>query len=198
MKKFLIVFCYILLVSFSSSVDKWEFRKKENGITVHTAKIEGHQYDKCRAISTINTNLNALFSFVKDPSNYAKFSDRVEKLVIIKKTATKVVYYMSIDLPWPIYNRDGIYELTIKSKTDKEAILRIKALPDLLPVQNGYVRIQYANSYYKLTAIEANNTAIHFEQHTDPNGNVPAWLSNSYLEDGPIGNITIMKNILEK
>ena len=88
--------------------------------------------------------------------------------------------------------------LTVKSKTDKEAILTIRARPDLLPVQEGYIRIHMADSYYKLTSKGPNKSHIHFEQHTDPNGSVPAWLSNSYLEDGPIGNITVIKNSVEK
>lgn len=198
MKKVFVVCCYVLLVSFSKSDEKWELRKETNGITVYTTKVAGHKYDKCKALSTVNTDLNSLFQFVKNPLNYKKFSERVERMDIIKKTDTKVIYYMKVDLPWPIYNRDGVYELSVKSKTDTEAELMIRAMPKLMPNQEGYVRIHFADSYYKLTSKGPNKTAIHFEQHTDPNGSVPAWLSNSYLEDGPIGNITVMKKNLEK
>lgn len=198
MKKFLIVLVSLFLFSFYTVTDSWVFRKEQNGIKVYATKVEGHKYEKCKAVSDVNAPLNKLFDYVKDPMNYKNFSDKIEKLELIKRTETKVYYYMKVDLPWPIFNRDGVYELTIKSKTASEAIIVIKARPDLLPEQEGYIRIHMADSYYKLTAKGADKSHLHFEQHTDPNGSVPAWLINHYLEDGPIGNITVIKNSVEK
>lgn len=198
MKNFLIVLVSFFLFSFYTVTDNWEFRKEQNGIKVYSTRVEGYKYEKCKAIADVDAPLSKLFDYVKDPMNYKNFSDKIEKLELIKRTDTKVLYYMKVDLPWPIYNRDGVYELTVKSKTASEAIILIKARPDLLPEQEGYIRIKMADSYYKLTDKGANKSHLHFEQHTDPNGAVPAWLINHYLEDGPIGNITVIKNSVEK
>ena len=39
---------------------------------------------------------------------------------------------------------------------------------------------------------------LQYEKHTDPNGSIPAWLSNYYLSDAPIENIVVMKEGIEK
>lgn len=197
MKKILLLIIPVFLFSFNIISTDWEFRREENGIKVYATKVEGYKYEKCKALANVNADLTTLYNYVKDPMNYKNFSDRIMKMETIKKTENKVLYYMQVDLPWPIYNRDGVYELMIKSKTDAEAIITIRARPDLLPEQDGFVRIHMANSYYKLTAKGKGKSHLHFEQHTDPNGSVPAWLINHYLEDGPIGNITVIKKSVE-
>lgn len=197
MKRVFIVLVSVFLLSFTVATTNWEFRREENGIKVYATKVEGYKYEKCKAVSDVNADLSALYKYIKDPMNYKNFSDRIMKLETIKKFDNKVLYYMQVDLPWPIYNRDGVYELEVKSKTDAEAIITIRARPDLLPEQDGFIRIHMADSYYKLTSKGAGKSHLHFEQHTDPNGSVPAWLINHYLEDGPIGNITVIKNSVE-
>jgi hypothetical protein len=197
MKIFLIVFCYVLFVSFSFSDEKWVLAKEQDGIKVYTADVPGYKYDKSIALYSFNSDINSFCNFAMKPLNYKKFSERIERIDIIKTTDTKVVYYMSIDMPWPIYNRDGVYELSIKSKSSSKAHLIIRARPDYLPVQKGYIRIKHANTDY-IVKTEGDKLHLRYEKHTDPNGNIPAWLSNYYLSDAPIENIMVMKKNIEK
>lgn len=198
MKSIIISIACFVLFGFTLFTSNWEFKKEKNGIKVYTKKVEGSKYEKCKAVTTVKADLNAVYAFIKNPLNYKKFSERIESIEVIKETKDKILYYMKVDMPWPIYNRDGIYEITIKHKTDTEALFVNRARPELLPEQEGYIRIHLANTFYKLTKKENNNCQVHFEQHTDPNGDVPAWVSNYYLIDGPIGNLTVIKDLLEQ
>lgn len=197
MKNIIILIACFVLFGFTFLAHKWELKKEENGIKVYTKKVEGSKYEKCKALTNIKANLNVVFNFIKNPVNYKKFNDRIESIDVIKETKDKVLYYIKVDMPWPVCSRDGIYEITVKYKTDNEVLLVNRALPELLPEQEGYIRIYLADTFYKLTKKENNSCYVHFEQHINPNGDVPAWLSNYYLVDGPIGNLTVLKDLLE-
>ena len=197
MKKVLIVFVSVFLLSFTFFNENWVFKKEKEGIKVYTAKVEGYKYDKSIALYTFNADINSFTNFIMDPLNFKKFSDRIEKIEVINKNETKAFYYMSIDMPWPISNRDGVYEITLKSKTNSGAHIAIVARPNLLPIQKGYVRIEYANTDYIIKK-RGSELDLRYEKHTDPNGSIPAWLSNYYLSDAPIENIIVMKENIEK
>ncbi len=196
-KNFLILSACILFFSFSYMDGKWELKKEKNGIKVYTATKSGTSFRKCKATCTMKADLKDYVDFVRNPINYKKYSNKIESVKVIKKTEKSVFYYLKIDMPWPVYNRDGVYELQTITLTDKKAILKSKAHPTLLPEQTGYVRVKEATTLHSVT-VDGDKINIHYEAFTDPNGAVPAWASNSYLVDGPISNLTEVKKAIGK
>lgn len=197
MRSYLVIVGSLVLFSFAYLGDNWELQKEENGIKVYTAIKEGTNFKKCKATTSIKAPLIDMYNYIRNPLNYKKFSNKIESIKVVKKTDKSVFYYMKVDMPWPVYNRDGVYELKTVEKTDKQVILKSQAHPSLMPEQDGYVRIQTATTYYKIT-VNGDEIDVHYEAFTDPNGNVPAWVANHYLVDGPINNFTQMKKDLEK
>lgn len=197
MKRILTVTLFILF-GFFFLAGSWELQKDENGIKVYTALKEGSEFKKCKVITTFKTTLSDVYEYIRNPLNFKKFSNKIESLKVVKKTDKSVFYYMSIDMPWPVYNRDGVYEIKTIEKTDGKIVLQSKARPDLMPEQEGYIRIKEAETSYKLVKEDDGKVKIYYEKFVDPNGSLPAWASNEFLIDGPIKQFTQMKKDLEK
>lgn len=185
--------CSFLMMSFIVLDGKWELQKNENGIKIYTASKAGSSFKKTKAVATLKCDIDKLANWITNPLNYKKFNERIEKVQVLKKTENAVVYYMTVDLPWPVNNRDGIYVLT-HNKTNKDLIdIRIKAVPDVLKNKEGYVRVRESNVHYSLKRTADNKVNMTYETYTDPNGKIPAWLSNSYVIDGPFNNVSYYK-----
>lgn len=188
--------CFILISSFTLLGDNWEFMKEENGIKVYTAPKQGSNFKKCKVLTNIKTTLDKLYNYIRDPDNFKKYSEKISKVKLINKTDKSVVYYLSIDMPWPVYDRDGVYEMKTIEKTANKAVISIDARPKLIEEQKDFVRIVESNITYKITT-NGEVQDIHYEKFTDPNGSIPAWLSNSYLVDSPIEQFNRIKKDLE-
>lgn len=196
MKRVVLIIGSFALLSFGFYGENWEFQKEKDGVRVYTAKKEGSNYKKCKAIGSMKVKLDDLYDYLRNPLNYKKFSNKIESIKVIKTTEKAVLYYIKVNMPWPVYNRDGVYKLETVKKTEDAFIFKGHAEPDLVPEQPGYIRVQKATNYYNVKT-NGDKIDVHYEGFSDPNGSVPAWVVNYYLVDGPINNFTQMKKDLE-
>ncbi|MFT7289486.1 MAG: hypothetical protein ACI87W_003621, partial [Halieaceae bacterium] len=92
--------------------------------------------------------------------------------------------YVRTDAPWPVKDRDAIYE---QSLDWSETLIRINviAVPDGLPEVDDAVRVREAQGFWELRALDSGATRVHWEFHLEPGGRIPSSLANARVVETP-------------
>ena len=94
--------------------------------------------------------------------------------------------WVTTRLPWPVSNRDAALDLTLTQDPDTHAVIIAYTDNDqLLPKQDGYVRMPDLNGRLQFTPIAPGRVHVSFEVVLDPGGYIPTWIANLILRDIP-------------
>ena len=76
--------------------------------------------------------------------------------------------------------------------------IRSRAVPDLLPEKKGHIRVAMVDSRWDLKPLPGNLVEVSYFLHSDPGGQIPAWLINSMVIDQPFNTLRNLRDILKE
>lgn len=110
---------------------------------------------------------------------------------------SSLVYRVTTDVPFPLKDR----ELTVRSwqKVDAAGAFhsRSSALASAT-ADDHYATIHYFESSWKATPVTPKNLRIEYEVATEPGGEIPAWLYNLAVEQGPLQTMKNLRSLVEE
>ncbi len=191
---------YILAFTTSdlfSQENPWRFVKETNGIKVYFRSIENSNLNEVRIQTTFTSNLSAIVEGLKDVKAYAQWVYKAANSYTVKEFSDfEMEYYNRIDFPFPLDDRDIVIHSIIQQDPQTKVVTSISyAKPLVLPENKNMVRIKNFNSKWTFTP---KNNIIYgvYTFSSDPGGNIPAWLVNLSLDEGPIKTIKAFKKQL--
>jgi hypothetical protein len=106
---------------------------------------------------------------------------------------------MTSDAPWPVRDRDAIISLTFTQDPDnRELIVIVKARPDYLEKEDGYVRIRKTRGNWSVKVMGDDLLDITLQMHTEPGGSIPSWLANNAIIEGPFDDFRNIRRLLSE
>lgn len=204
LKKSGILFLFSLFLlsfdSISDSSDSWQLKKSENGIFVYTRNAQGSDYKELKAVYQIKTSMSSVIALLNDVDSYPQWIYKCERSKLIKKSSDQdLIRYQSIVAPWPVDNRDMVLEAH-SYQDPKTGIVyqEVKCLPDHIPAVKDHVRIREFRARWTITPLKNGIIEVQYELLLNPGGNIPAWLVNMAVVDGPYDTSVKMKEWLMK
>lgn len=189
----------LFLVSNAMLSQDWELRKHEDGIKVYTKPIKGVGFDSFRAEMEVNLSVDQIENFLRHMDKYPDaFPDTKELRILARPNDSTQIQYTLTDAPWPVSDRDGIYELIfIKDKKTGNLKTVARALPEYLPRKEDVVRIEKSNTFWIVEKLGTNRCRLEYIVYADPGGNIPEWLANSAAVDVPFDTFKNIKKALK-
>lgn len=175
----------------------WILRKEEDGITIYTRSVPGSSFDEFKAIISIsNTSLAEVLGIILDANNYpGLIADCSESKILVQKGKYYDIHYLSIRAPWPIKDRDAIYESTTTFINEgKQAHVSLTPLGNYLDEKENIVRMYNGVGYWEVEELERKSVKITYQFHGSPEGLLPAWLSNSVIVANPFKTLQNLRN----
>ncbi len=179
--------------------DQWILKKEQNGIRVYTSGVPGSLFKAFRSVCIINSSsLEEVTAAVIDVENYDQlFPDTKEVLVLEKKSDGHFIHYMITDAPWPVEDRDGIYELKAGKHPDKRSVSAdINCIRHPYPMKKGVVRMNRGEGRWEITELIKGQVEVRYQYHGEPEGNVPAWLANTSVVSIPFQTLKNLKKMI--
>jgi hypothetical protein len=179
----------------------WKLRKEENGITIFTRSVPGTSFDEFKAIVLIpDASLDEVIDVLLDVKNYPDLIyDCAEAKILFQKGKYYDIHYFIIKAPWPIKDRDAIYEsVTTFSNGRKLAHISLSPMGGYMPDKENLVRMYKGVGYWELEEDEKKSVKITYQFHGFPGGIIPAWLSNSVIVSNPYRTLLNLKNRVSK
>lgn len=153
-----------------------------------------------RVTCTMESTLSALTAALFDIDNSKQWVYATKAIKLLKPiSASELIYYSEIEIPWPVANRDFIVDLKVEQDPKTKAVSVIgKNLYDYLPEQKNIVRIKESYSKWLVTPVSANSVKIEYVLEVDPAGIIPAWLINLFATKGPFETMKGLRNVVKQ
>ena len=194
---FLFSLLFITLSSFQNTYN-WQLKKIENDISIYTRTPENSKYKELKAVYQIKTSLSSIIALLNDFESFPKWVYRCEKSMALKKDSDNhIIRYQTVVAPWPVDNRDMILEVnSFQDKKTKIVYQKVNSIPDYIPLVKGHVRVREFRALWTLIPLKNGFVEVNYELLVNPGGNIPAWLVNLALVDGPFDTSVKMREML--
>lgn len=177
--------------------NQWELKKDKDGIQVFTRKIEGSPMRAFRGEMDLATSLDKIESLFKDVVRFTEWSPGAKKVEPLEEGSNSRTFYLQTEAPWPVTDRDGIYQFNFVRAAGKLTITA-KCLPEYLPPRKKHVRVPKSDGYWQFEEQAGGLIHIVYENHSEPGGSIPGWLANSAVVNLPFESLQNLRQMVQK
>jgi hypothetical protein len=179
--------------------EAWKLEKDKNGIKVWNRKVAGSALKEFKVSTILNVTPEKLVAFLKNTGNYEKWMYKVDEgsVKVLKRVNDNDYYtYMTLSAPF-IKSRETITHMVFNPHDSKGVItITLDGAPDLLPLNEKYVRIPKMKAYFKIIPLGNGKVELIHQAWGAPGGNVPDALANLSSVDCPFYMFTKIKELL--
>ena len=177
--------------------DEWKVQKDDDGIIVYSRKDKISGNIEFKATSIYRTNVDTLLKVFQDIEGYTRWMADVRVSKVLKKVdSTEHYLYMETEVPWPLKNRDIIFYQNI-IRTDSSIKITLEGKSNYIAYKEGIVRIEYAKGYWEFIPLANNEVRVIYQLGADPGLNIPDWILNLFIVDGPFETLSNLKGLVE-
>ena len=198
--RFIFVFLLIVLHSFSTIAQTWDFVKEKDGIKIYTRSEIGKSLKFYKGIADIDAPADKVFALLEDVNNTDWWDKNFKQInVLLYEKNKRAQYYLVYGLPWPITDRDLCVYVTVKidSLTGVKKIIA-NPRPDIVLENHKMVRIKEYRQTWTISPEGKEQAHVELEGYIDPAGGIPDWISNMLIVNTPFKTISEVKQRLRK
>ena len=193
MKRIAILLLCLMHLGASDPI-KWELVKKGQGIQVYAAKVPDYPVKSIRTELEMDAKLPQVMATIMDVANYKTWVYHCKKSTILQKISpNEVIYHHITDAPWPVSDRDQVSHFKLTQKPDGTVLINSHTVNDVMAEQAGYVRVKNAKAQWKLVPLNNGKVKAEYELFFDPAGEVPPWIINTFIANGPFESMVKLK-----
>jgi len=187
----LIELLFLNVVLLGQEHTEWKPVKTCDNIKAYVQRVPGSELKRVKVETVFETSLGELVAIIKDAENHKNWVFFNESAEILEETNDcNWIYYGVTDTPWPVTSRDVVTQVSLsQNKIDYSVIITSIAIPNFLPEEEDYVRVEHINAVWYLNPIGNGTVHINFELEIDPGGNIPLWLVNLAVTKGPLKTV---------
>lgn len=186
-------------ITYGQKENSWQLKRKKDNIEVYTRNIAETGVKELKLHTQMETSLNSIFALFDDVSRNTDWVYAAKEAKILKIIAPNhMLEYSVSDFPWPLNDRDLVTDSVVEQDPETKVVrARSVAVPESYPQQKGLVRITQLDAEWILTPLPDGIIDIIYVIKTDPGGNIPVFLTNMFIDKGPIQTIEKMRQMLK-
>lgn len=174
--------------SFVAPVDAasaWEKIDDDGGIQVFRKEVPGSSFLAFKGVATLDVPIEKLLWVLADNDHRTGWVDRlVESRILERKGEFDYVVYQHFSAPPLVSDRDYVYRGRA-SRRAEWVVLELASITHPKAPPTVGVRAELLKSSYALSPVGPNKTRVIVEIHTDPRGELPAFVVNLIQKSWP-------------
>jgi len=181
-----IVFTSLLAVTCSAQYN-WKLEKDQQGIKVYSSEIRQSSFKAIKVECVLSGNYKKLISILTNVPEMHKWIYKAKPARLIKQVSPlDIIYLTETETPWPLSNRDAVIHLKINTDSlPKYLLISGRNENNLVAKIPGKVRVNNYKADWRVSMPTAKTLQIHYIIELDPGGDIPGWISNSFISKGP-------------
>ncbi len=188
MKKYIVLLFFfsfaIINTSFTSLNNTWQKAYDANEMIIYTRTTE-NGIKEFRAITTVNVKIETVVGVMADYKAHPDWMRAIKECKMIEQeTATTRYLYYSIDMPWPLWDRDLVSKGSFTLKANGSIFMKMQSVTNKGKKTDDHVRIVSAGGHWEVIPLSKTQTKIIYQYQADPVG-IPATLVNMFLLEAP-------------
>lgn len=185
----------------SSSNNDWRLLRYDRlrDISVYGKNEESKRIRSFKVEALFDHPIDDVTRLQADVENYVRWYFAVKESKILKESDSEFIFYMVHSTPVSLPERDVIIRAQISPMTAQQpyVLVRMRALPNYLPLNPNYVRMPAEDYTIKFTPVGNNQTKLESEGYIDLGGNSPMWALNFMQWRIPYANMLGMMRMLQ-
>jgi len=192
----MVLFCQNLTLALAQS-NEWALKKDKNGIKVHTRVDETSGNIAFKASAILETDIDILLQTFHNVEGYSQWmADTKISLTLKQINEFESYIYFEAQVPWPFENRDiPLYQKIVKA--DGSIKISLVGKPDYIPQKKGITRIEKGIGSWEFISLVNNRVQVTYTFLADPGLNIPNWVINLFIVDGPYKTLINLKEIVK-
>ena len=183
----LLIFIIPLLIPvgpIDAAEEGWVFFKESQRVTIHSRKVAGHAESEFKGSRIIDKPVEVIGAVLADIPSYTRWffnCARAEKIPDKTSTDLNFLLYIVVETPWPLWNRDVIYDArsTVDIPSGRIMVWG-KALQDApVPINENHVRVADSSIEWDLVRLDDNRTMVSFAMRINMGGSIGSYLSDA-------------------
>ena len=186
----------ILIISLSisyiidNSFNEWVLKKEENNIKVFLR--DKNPTKEYLAETIINIDIESIYNTIIDFDNAHKWMYKLKSSEILKKESEDLFYvYFTVDMNWPLKNRDLVSDVFIEKGQD-EIIIELNSRPEFVKNIDRFIRIIDSKSIWILSKINDNKTKVTLQSYAKVDG-IPSFITDLFILESPIYSLSNLR-----
>lgn len=165
-------------VATSELNNQWQPELEKHGISI-SSQMYSKGIKTLKATAVTRSSLRKLVRFLQDETINTDWVPYSGGARILDRTSPfSTIVHFKINAQWPFKPRDAVAAFTLhQDETTREVSILIESLPDFIPLEKDFVRLETYHGYWVLRPI-GKEVYIEYVNTVDPGGFIPAWLSN--------------------
>lgn len=187
--------------SASAAEHAWKLQKNADGISVFTREVENSPILELRGETEVNAGVSDAVGLYEQVDRMGQWFHRSKEVKLLKRvSADESLIYFAADLPWPLWDRDGVYRRmkSVNSLTGV-VIYKLRAeTAEAFPRYKDRVRVNYLDGEWCFSPLPNGRTAVSYRMHTEAGGYIPSRVVNRFTVSLPFKTLHNFRAILEK
>jgi len=181
----------------------WKLISDRNGIQVYMRHRDESRLKTFRGVTRFTlADEYALAALLEDYESYPRWLHFVDGASEFGRQSSLLRHLrFTTRLPWPLNDREAVLEARVSQtiSPERESVtIYLHNRPDLLPVDNNYVRFPEMEGIFQLTRLGKDEVEVVYQLVLDPGGYIPAWLANMLLRDAPYFTLDRLRRIISR
>ncbi len=173
----------------------WALQRERDGIRIWTMREEGKAIDSYKAEITLPAPVPDILARLTNIEDFARWAPDIREAYALDDPRASYIAYA---MPFPVRDRDMAQRYDVAEGEGGTVTLRLSPQPDAIPVNQRRVRVRDAELIWQLVpqvgGAQTNLRGIGF---TDPEGEVPAFIINMLLVEGPFRTLNALRREVE-
>lgn len=163
----------------------WQLVEDESGIKVYLGPWPGSDFVAFKSETVFDVPMENMLAMINDIDGYKEWMPDCEQSEMLSEIDdTTFIYYVAINLPWPLEDRDWVNQLKItKNSPAGNTLVTYSAYPGFLPEKKGTIRITRHYALWVLTPLANNWVQSIWYGHSEPGGWIPPWFVKQTIAD---------------
>ncbi len=200
----LVLFLPLILMQVQDTIAQkhdstWVLRKNKNNIELYARFPEESRFKEVKATCVFAAQIPDLVKTVLDVESYPDWVSNIKEGRTLKKTSDiEYINYYIADFPWPLKDRDVILNTTLVQEEDLSTVyIELEGRGTFIAERENIIRIQNIHAYWYFIPEPSGMVRVSYQMLVDPGGNIPVWLINKFLIEGPYQNLYHLRELME-
>lgn len=187
----------ILLVAKSESISNWELERNKNDIRVYTNQPIGSKIKGFKAITTVSCEMSSLISLIEHVEQYPSWQSDISTAKGVTELKNDSCFiFLTSKMPWPFTDR-CMSLLVVKSVSNSRVVNYNLSNSPVKLIKKDFVQVTSVKGIWQFIPKESGEIDVIFQFYGDPGGNIPIWLLNTLIVDGPYQTLMNLRRLVE-
>jgi len=178
----------------------WKFKKEVQGLKIYVRNVEGSNLKQLKFTTLLEASLHSVVSLLQDVEAYQRWVYKCQESKNVARVGNFETYdYYHMDFPWPMTDRDLYCRSTLTQ--DPETLVVIShtiGVPQYGPETKDVIRVIVQENQWTLNPLSPDKVHLTYFLRAEPAGNIPDWLVNLAIDQGPIKSMKKFKRLLQE